>query len=52
MKSSAVFQADVSLSGYKKHLDHQEAPAPLTNAEEELAYIKQTEVTTLFTLYT
>lgn len=35
---------DVSLSGYKKHLVSQEAPAPLTFAEEELAMIKQTEV--------
>ena len=39
-----LFQSDVCLSGYRKHLVAQDAPAPLTNAEEELAYIKQTEV--------
>ena len=37
-------QSDVCLSGYKKHLVSQDAPAPLTYAEEELAMIKQTEV--------
>lgn len=36
--------SDVCLAGYKKHLVSQQAPAPLTFAEEELATIKQTEV--------
>ncbi|XP_066284998.1 twinfilin-1-like isoform X1 [Branchiostoma lanceolatum] len=37
---------DISLAGYHKHLQAQNAPAPLTEAEEELRYIKQQEVTT------
>ncbi|GFO40504.1 twinfilin-2, partial [Plakobranchus ocellatus] len=37
-------QHDVSLSGYKKHVQASKAPAPLTMAEEELQMIKQTEV--------
>ena len=35
---------DISLSGYKKHLVAQHAPAPLTNAEEEIKYIKKNEI--------
>ena len=38
------FQEDVKLSGYKKHLTAQAAPAPLTMAEEELEDIKRNEV--------
>ena len=38
------FQEDVILSGYKKHLTAQAAPAPLTMAEEELEDIKRNEV--------
>lgn len=34
---------DVSLDGYMKHIRAQEAPAPLTNREEELELLKQTE---------
>ncbi|CAH1266005.1 TWF1 [Branchiostoma lanceolatum] len=34
---------DISLAGYHKHLQAQSAPAPLTEAEEELRYIKQQE---------
>ncbi|XP_045165992.2 twinfilin-1-like isoform X2 [Mercenaria mercenaria] len=36
-------QEDITLAGYKKHLISQKAKAPLTAAEEELEYIKQTE---------
>ncbi|XP_052284384.1 twinfilin-1-like isoform X5 [Dreissena polymorpha] len=39
-------EADVTLVGYKKHLEHQSSNAPLTAAEEELKYIKQNEVRT------
>lgn len=39
-----ALQEDVSLKGYKKHLESQSAPAPLTSAEEELEEIKKTEV--------
>ncbi|XP_035676403.1 twinfilin-1-like isoform X1 [Branchiostoma floridae] len=35
---------DISLAGYHKHLQAQNAPAPLTEAEEELKYIKQQEL--------
>jgi len=35
---------DVSLSGYKKHVQSQNAPKPMTMAEEELAEIRRTEV--------
>lgn len=35
---------DVNLSGYKKHMQSQSAPKPLTMAEEELAEIKRREV--------
>jgi hypothetical protein len=42
------FQEDISLSGYKKHLVAQHAPAPLTNAEEEIKYIKKNEVFLIF----
>ena len=34
----------MKLSGYKKHLTAQAAPAPLTMAEEELEDIKRNEV--------
>jgi len=34
---------DVSLTGYKKHVTAQDAPAPLTFAEEELQAIKKNE---------
>lgn len=37
---------DVCLSGYKKHLVALNAKAPLTAAEEELQYIKQSETRT------
>jgi len=39
-----VLQEDVSLAGYRKHLEHQASSNPLTAAEEELEFIKQTEV--------
>lgn len=34
---------DVTLDGYQKHLKSQLAPAPLTNREEELEILKQSE---------
>jgi len=37
-------QADVNLAGYKKHIQSQSAPKPLTFAEEELEEIKRKEV--------
>lgn len=37
-------QHDISLSGYKKHVQSQNAPKPLTFAEEELEEIKRKEV--------
>ena len=37
-------QADASYNGYLKHLEHQAAPPPLTNAEEELQMVKESEV--------
>lgn len=40
-------KGDVSFKGYKKHLVSQEAPAPLTHAEEELRAIKENEVTAI-----
>ncbi|XP_005092256.1 twinfilin-2-A [Aplysia californica] len=36
--------SDVNLSGYRKHVQAAQAPAPLTMAEEELKLIKQNEV--------
>lgn len=39
-------QEDISLAGYKKHLVAQNAKAPLTAAEEELEFIKQSETRT------
>ncbi|XP_013408784.1 twinfilin-1 isoform X2 [Lingula anatina] len=35
---------DLSLSGFRKHVEAHDAPAPLTFEEEELAMIKSTEV--------
>ena len=37
-------QHELSLRGYQKHVSSQKAPAPLTNAEEELEEIKKNEV--------
>ena len=37
-------QDDVSLEGFNKHITSQNAPAPLTQAEEEVAEIKKNEV--------
>ena len=34
---------DVSLEGYLKHIKSQQAPAPLTNREEELEILRQSE---------
>ncbi|XP_060079149.1 twinfilin-1-like [Ylistrum balloti] len=42
----ATAESDCTLSGYKKHLLSQNAPAPLTMAEEELEEIKRTEIKT------
>jgi hypothetical protein len=39
-----LLQADASYNGYLKHLEHLAAPPPLTNAEEELQLVKQSEV--------
>jgi len=44
-------QADVNLSGYRKHLQSLHAPKPLTLAEEELQEIKRQEVQLLCTLW-
>jgi len=41
-------QADINLSAYRKHVQSQNAPKPLTFAEEELEEIKRKEVTLLF----
>ncbi|KAJ3100320.1 hypothetical protein HDU97_002360 [Phlyctochytrium planicorne] len=37
-------QSEVTLEGYKKHLEHKEADAPLTEKERENERVKQTEV--------
>ncbi len=42
---SFLLQTDASYNGYLKHIEHQEAPPPLTDAEEELRLVKQSEVT-------
>ncbi|XP_069142445.1 twinfilin-1-like isoform X2 [Argopecten irradians] len=42
----ATVTGDCTLSGYKKHLMSQNAPAPLTMAEEELEEIKRKEIKT------
>ena len=34
---------DISMKGYKRQKQNQAAPAPLTQAEEELAFVKKTE---------
>jgi twinfilin-like protein len=38
-----MFQEDLTLSGYMKQKRNAAAPAPLTQAEEELAHVKKTE---------
>lgn len=40
------FQNEVSLKGYKAHLSGVNAPAPLTNREEALKELQDSEVTT------
>ena len=39
----ATIQEDVFLEGYKRHIVAENAPAPLTYAEEELEMIKKNE---------
>lgn len=39
----ATVQEDISLDGYLKHIKSQQAPAPLTNREEEIEFLKQNE---------
>ncbi|CAB4007537.1 twinfilin-1 isoform X2 [Paramuricea clavata] len=39
----ATHQADASYQGYLKHLEHLEAPPPLTDAEHELQQVKKSE---------
>lgn len=39
----ATAQEDISLDGYLKHIKSQQAPAPLTNREEEMEFLKQNE---------
>ena len=34
---------DISMKGYNRQKQNQAAPAPLTQAEEELAFVKKTE---------
>ena len=38
-----IFQDDLTLNGYMKQKKNAAAPAPLTQAEEELAHVKKTE---------
>lgn len=39
----ATSKADASYKGYLKHLEHEEAPPPLTDAEQELQLMKESE---------
>lgn len=39
----ATSKSDASYQGYLAHLEHEAAPPPLTNAEEELQLVKQSE---------
>ncbi|RNA09405.1 twinfilin [Brachionus plicatilis] len=39
----ATIMDEISLEGYLKHVKSQEAPAPLTNREEEIEFLKQNE---------
>lgn len=39
----ATVEDDISLEGYLKHIKSQQAPAPLTNREEEIEFLKQNE---------
>lgn len=41
-----LFQEEVSLKGYKAHLSGVSAPAPLTNREEALKELQESERTT------
>ena len=40
---SYILQDDITLKGYHSHKRNVAAPAPLTQAEEELAFVKKTE---------
>ncbi|CAF0774401.1 unnamed protein product [Brachionus calyciflorus] len=39
----ATTKDDITLDGYLKHIKSQNAPAPLTNREEEIEFLKQNE---------
>lgn len=39
----ANMREDMTLAGYKKHVDHESAPGPLSREEEELKVVKETE---------
>jgi len=45
------FQEDVLLEGYRKHMMSEDAPAPLTYAEEELEMIKRSEASLTVTFF-
>lgn len=38
------FQEELTLEGYKRHLESQKAEPPLTDAEQELKMLKESEV--------
>lgn len=44
VNDAGIIQAEFTWEGYKKHLKHKEAEAPLTRREQELAEIKAAEV--------
>jgi len=39
----ANMKDDMTLSGYKRHVDHDQAPGPLSREEEEIKLVKETE---------
>ncbi len=43
-------QEDLTLDGYKKHLESQNAAPPLTDAEHELKLLRESEVSAWGTL--
>ena len=40
----APFQEDLTLAGYKRHMESAQAPPPLTADEQELKLLKESEV--------
>lgn len=43
-------QEELTLDGYKKHLESQQAAPPLTDAEHELKLLRESEVSAQSTL--